>query len=70
MNLGSRWPSVTRTFLGLTCAGTMILMGCGGSTSSRIGEKQLALTYGFAQNCSEISREDIEVILDDMRKHS
>ena len=47
MNLGSRWPSVTRTFLGLTCAGTMILMGCGGSTSSRIGEKQLALTYGY-----------------------
>jgi type II secretory pathway predicted ATPase ExeA len=31
---------------------------------------KLALTYGFAQNCSEISREDIEVILDDMRKHS
>jgi Type II secretory pathway, component ExeA (predicted ATPase) len=31
---------------------------------------KLALTYGFAQDCSEISREDIEVILDDMRKHS
>jgi general secretion pathway protein A len=30
---------------------------------------KLALTYGFAQNCSEISREDVEVILDDMRKH-
>jgi general secretion pathway protein A len=30
---------------------------------------KLALTYGFAQNCSEISKEDIEVILDDMRKH-
>lgn len=30
---------------------------------------KLALTYGFAQSCSEISREDIDVILDDMRKH-
>jgi len=30
---------------------------------------KLALTYGFAQNCLEISREDIEIILDDMRKH-
>jgi type II secretory pathway predicted ATPase ExeA len=30
---------------------------------------KLALNYGFAQNSSEISKEDIEVILEDMRKH-
>jgi general secretion pathway protein A len=30
---------------------------------------KLALNYGFAQNCSEISEEDIEIILDDIRKH-
>ena len=30
---------------------------------------KLALNYGFAQGLSEISREDIEVILDDMRQH-
>jgi general secretion pathway protein A len=30
---------------------------------------KLALHYGFAQNLSEISKEDIDIILDDMRKH-
>ncbi len=30
---------------------------------------KLALNYGFAQELSEIDGEDIEVILDDMRKH-
>ena len=30
---------------------------------------KLALNYGFAQNCIEISQEDIEVILEDMMKH-
>ncbi len=30
---------------------------------------KLALNYGFAQNSTEISKEDIEVILEDMRKH-
>lgn len=30
---------------------------------------KLALTYGFAQNSSEISREDIEVILEDLQKN-
>ncbi len=31
---------------------------------------KLALNYGFAQELSEIDREDIELILEDMRKHS
>ena len=30
---------------------------------------KLALTYGFARNLSEISNDDIQVILEDMRKH-
>jgi general secretion pathway protein A len=30
---------------------------------------KLALNYGFAQNLTEISKEDIEIILEDMRKH-
>lgn len=30
---------------------------------------KLALNYGFAQELTEIDREDIELILDDMRKH-
>jgi len=30
---------------------------------------KLALNYGFAQNLSEITREDIQVILDDMQAH-
>lgn len=30
---------------------------------------KLALNYGFAQNLNEISREDIQVILDDMQAH-
>jgi general secretion pathway protein A len=31
---------------------------------------KLALTYGFSQNLTEITREDIEVILDDLQKHA
>jgi len=31
---------------------------------------KLALNYGFAQGLKEISREDIEVILDDIKEHS
>jgi general secretion pathway protein A len=30
---------------------------------------KLALNYGFAQNLTELSKEDIEVIFEDMRKH-
>jgi general secretion pathway protein A len=30
---------------------------------------KLALNYGFAQNLTEISKEDVEIILEDMRKH-
>ncbi len=30
---------------------------------------KLALTYGFAQNLNQISREDIEVILEDLQRH-
>jgi general secretion pathway protein A len=30
---------------------------------------KLALNYGFAQNQNEIAKEDIEIILEDMRKH-
>jgi general secretion pathway protein A len=30
---------------------------------------KLALNYGFAQSLSEISKDDIDVILEDMRKH-
>ncbi|MFP4416297.1 MAG: ExeA family protein [Fibrobacterota bacterium] len=30
---------------------------------------KLALTYGYAQNLNQISREDIEVILDDLQRH-
>ncbi|MFC1476573.1 ExeA family protein [Fibrobacterota bacterium] len=30
---------------------------------------KLALTYGFGQNSSEISREDVEVILEDLQKN-
>lgn len=31
---------------------------------------KLSLTYGFAQNSSEITREDIEIILEDLQVHS
>lgn len=31
---------------------------------------KIALAYGFAQHLTEISREDIEVILDDLQKHA
>jgi len=31
---------------------------------------KLALTYGYTQRCSEIGREDIEVIIDDFNQHS
>lgn len=31
---------------------------------------KLALTYGFAQNLTEVSKEDVEVILEDIEKHS
>jgi general secretion pathway protein A len=31
---------------------------------------KLALTYGFAQNLTEITREDVEVILDDLQKRA
>lgn len=30
---------------------------------------KLALNYGFAQNLAEISREDLQVIIDDMQEH-
>src|ERR1700690_1176623 len=43
----SRWQSAMRTLVGLTCAGTMILIGCGGSKSSGLAERQRALTYGY-----------------------
>jgi len=47
MNLRLGWQSAARTLIGLTCAGTMIWIGCGGSESSRIAERQRALTYGY-----------------------
>lgn len=31
---------------------------------------KLALNYGFAQNLNELSREDIQVIIDDLQEHS
>jgi general secretion pathway protein A len=31
---------------------------------------KLAMSYGFAHNCAEISREDIQVVLDDLAEHS